>query len=1101
LAARKNNAFPEEKITIDLNNVTLHLIFKEVRRKTGRQYIAEQNVISLSKRINIHLTDVSIKQLLDYIMQQFPVKCALVGQIITVALKTFSYERISCLVVDSSRKPVPGAIILVKGIHEPHTCDKNGITNIYNVTGLDTLVVYAEKLNNLEIPVESDKMTIVLKGRSGTLAPYQLNYKNGIKEEPAATASGSFVIPDMDLYHNRNQDPNIIMRLRWISIPFPTNQGNLDGATAYSFRGRTSFAVNRNALTVFNGHAQAVSTDNFNPIDIDTIYLGRDAEALALWGAVSGSTAWIFEPKKGISSGRKFNLYSSCRFTDRPNLHYQQGLTAAMQIELEKKAFEADAPMAWSPVTDLLTKVKNGSIDSALATAILQKWGANDLKSDLIKAAYQPALLQQYGLSFQTGTPKIQVYTSIGIDDQKPVEKGDRFTRFTTVLNVTYQNAGWEAQAMVNMAYIRNRQNAVKMRSNLPYLSLWTENGDAATLPVPNTNTDSNFLPADYVYNHETALADHISRQFYQSYTVKAGYQFRFGLKATVNYQFSHTNYNDGEQHPLASFFTRSLINKFRQNNNGNISWPVPVGDIADKVTMESFIHSLRGQLDFKKKINQFTLSALAGVERRSYDMNGHAIRNYATNVSVYPTPVDYSTLFELSTAPGQYSRVPNINSPLDSANHLFGYYSGSTVSYQDKYSFSLSMREDFMNRFSASRNGKGIGLWAAGASWHISNESFYHGKDIFSDLKLRFTVGQNGNVDFSIPPYHSIQSATTQGTVYNYAVANTQQIGYEKLLMINAGIDFRTAFLWGSIDVYHKKGWDLLQDMAWNPTAGTNVAKGNSGALKGGGLDLDLQSKRFSIANELKYSTTLLLAYTTNKVTSDGGIKRPAQDYTNPDSYIPRKGYPAEAIYAFPYGGLNEEGAPRGYLDGSLSEQYFSILSATDGSTLNYVGSATPVMVANSTHSLHYRSFTLSWLFTLRTGYYVRTPPLNYFKLLQRTGGDAPGYNDRWQNKDAKTDIPALSFPIDIGAMQFYEGSRANVIKGDHIRWQDIQLGYQWENTHRPRFPFKKLEAYLTVANLGIIWRANNKGIDPDIPAGGHPTPRSTALTLNLTF
>lgn len=1092
---KKNNNFPENKISIDRNNVTLQMIFREVRKTTGREYYASQNVLSLSKRIDIHLTNVSLETFLAFIMSRFPVQCTPVGKIIIIKLNTFIYDRISCQVFDSLNIPVHGGFILVKGNHEPHFYDKNGVTHIENVTGLDTLVVYAEGLNSIEVPIESENMTIILKGKAGTLPTYKLTLKNGIRETPADMVTGSAVIPNMDYYYNRNPNPNIVRRLQAISVLAPTSEGNITGITPGSLRGLNSFTGNRNALTVVNGHVLLVNTDNINPNDVDTIYLNRDADAASPWGTSASNGVVYFDLKKGITSGQRLSFFSSFTYITPPNLHYQKGLTATNFIDLQKRAFKANEPQAWSPVYDVL----NNKPDSS--ESILGKWSNNDLKRDLQKAGYQYGVLQQYSLSIQTGTPKIQVYLSAGIDRYKPVEKVNSWNRETSLLNATFQNGAWQAQATVSLAHIKYRKNLIKLPNTLPYINLWDENGDPAPLPAPRTTTDSNFLNSDFVYQNEAALANHVTTQLYQSYLVKLSYQTQFNLKASVNYQFSHTTYDDYEQHELASYYTRTITNLYRQNNNGVISWPITPGDIDDRVTMAAGIHSLRGQLDYLKKFSNFGISGLLGIERRSYDLLGHASRNYVANLSSYSSPIDYSTLFDLTN--GKKARIPYINNPLDSADHLFGYYGSGTLSYQERYSLSVNARTDRMNRFSRDQNRKGIGMWSIGTSWHISNESFYNAKNIFSDLKLRVTCGQNGNVDYSIPPFNSIQSAINQGTVYSYAVASTQQIGWEKLFMINAGIDFKTHFVSGSVDLYRKKGWDLLQYTAWNPTVGTSIAKSNSGSLKGGGLDLNLQSNQLTLSGKLKFSLALLLAHTTNKVTSDDGIIRPAQDYTNPGTYIPRKGFPAEAIYAYRYGGLNENGAPKGFLNGQSSEEYSKITGATDGSTIDYIGSATPTTVANMTQSLHYRSFTLSWLIILKTGYYVWTPALNYFKLLQQAGGDAPGYESRYQNTGDKghTDVPALQFPINYTAMQFYEGSNVHVVKGDHMKLQDIQVCYQHNIKKHPKFPFKSFEASLTAANLGIIWRANTKGIDPDIPIGNLPQPRSMNLTLKLTY
>lgn len=1100
---RKINTLLEEKISINMNDATLNKILREVRRQTGLQFIAQPNALNFSRKVNIHLNDVTLEQIMAFIERAFSVRCFIHDETIIVKLKTFVYTRIYCQVVDSASQPVPKAFVTVKGIDKLHECNQQGVAFLEHVTGTDTLVIFATGWSYQETPVESEKMKIVLHKKPGTMPLFQRTLKNGITEQPEATSAGSYFETNMESFQNRNQSPNIVTRLQATnSIPFPTYNDILSGVTAGSPRGLNTLTANRRSLYIVNEHAQDVDSHVFNPFDIQSVHQIKDADATALWGSRSGNSINNFEIKRGLTAGCNVNFLSSRTITAKPNPHYQQGLNAVSRIDLEQQAFKKKQIMAWSPVYGALLKTDPATIDAVVKDLLLE-YGSNDLKKDLQNTAYQSAELEQYALSVQTGTPKVQVYASVGIDDQKQVEKGDRWRRITGLVNTTFQSGDWEAQVTANVANINTWQNFVKTPTNLPYLSLFDNAGNAKALPILPAKTDTNFLDDKYIYQDEAKLADHTIRQFYQGYTAKLSYQSPFDLKGTVNYQLSHINYTDINNHVLASYYTRTLVNNFRQNDSGNISWPIPPGDITDKVTMETFIHSLRAQLDYSRKFKKYDLSLLAGAELRSYDMKGHAIRNYASNLSFYPTPIDYVTRFNLTSSQGGSSRILYINNPIDSANNLIGHYASGNITYLEKYSISLSTRNDFMNRYSSSQNKKGLGMWAAGAAWYISNEKFYKGKKIFSDLKFRFTVGRTGNVDYSIPPFNSIQSTVNQGLVYNYAVPSTRQITWEKLFMLNAGLDFASKFIKGSVDVYRKKGWDLLQDRAWNPTTGTGMVKSNSGSLKGGGLEVALQTERLTIAGDLKCSVTFLLAHTTNKVTSDDGLKRQAQEYTNAGIFIPRKGYPVESIFAYPYGGLSAEGKPRGYLNKGLSENYDSIFITKDGSTLQYMGSATPTTVATITPGIHYKSFTLSSLFILKTGFSVRTQALNYQKLLQQTGGDAPGYELRWQNpgEETQTDIPALLFPIDISAMQFYEGSTAHVINGSHLRLQDIQLGYQIDNKKYKKFPFKKLEAFVTVGNVGIVWRANKKGIDPDVPAGWYPQPRSLSLTLKLTY
>ena len=88
--------------------------------------------------------------------------------------------------------------------------------------------------------------------------------------------------------------------------------------------------------------------------------------------------------------------------------------------------------------------------------------------------------------------------------------------------------------------------------------------------------------------------------------------------------------------------------------------------------------------------------------------------------------------------------------------------------------------------------------------------------------------------------------------------------------------------------------------------------------------------------------------------------------------------------------------------------------------------------------------------------------------------------YKNRWQQPgdEAKTNIPSFTYPINSDRDYFYAASSINVLKGDNLRIQYINLSYS------PKFSkfkaLKELQLYINAANLGIIWRANKQGFDP---------------------
>ncbi|MGY0036940.1 hypothetical protein [Pedobacter sp. NJ-S-72] len=93
-------------------------------------------------------------------------------------------------------------------------------------------------------------------------------------------------------------------------------------------------------------------------------------------------------------------------------------------------------------------------------------------------------------------------------------------------------------------------------------------------------------------------------------------------------------------------------------------------------------------------------------------------------------------------------------------------------------------------------------------------------------------------------------------------------------------------------------------------------------------------------------------------------------------------------------------------------------------------------------------------------------------------------------------TNVPSLTYPVNTFRDAFYASSEINVLKADHIRLQRINLAY---TINKKNWFIKNPRIYANVTNLGIIWRANKLGLDPDV--FDYPVPRTYSLGLSANF
>ncbi|MEP1956545.1 MAG: SusC/RagA family TonB-linked outer membrane protein, partial [Algoriphagus sp.] len=217
--------------------------------------------------------------------------------------------------------------------------------------------------------------------------------------------------------------------------------------------------------------------------------------------------------------------------------------------------------------------------------------------------------------------------------------------------------------------------------------------------------------------------------------------------------------------------------------------------------------------------------------------------------------------------------------------------------------------------------------------------------------------------------------------------------------------------------------------------------------------------------------------------------------------TYFPIEGRPLFGVYSLPWMGLNHEtGDPVGLLDGEASEEYREIINGATLESLVYHGPARPTIFGSFRNSLSFQGFSLSANISYRFGYYFRRSSVQYESILQGRGGHSD-YALRWQEvgDELITQVPSTPEARDAFRDQFYRSSSVLVEKGDHIRLQDIRLGYKISTTSKRAGIFNNAEFYLYANNLGIIWKATDTDWDPDF--GTFKPRKSIAVGVQLDF
>lgn len=814
-----------------------------------------------------------------------------------------------------------------------------------------------------------------------------------------------------------------------------------------------------------------------------------------------------------------------------------------------------------SPVAEIMNAWLNkGTLTETQATAQLNALRGNDIRRDYDRYFLRNSVNQNYSLSVDGGSDLFRYRLSGGYDKGLNNTQNSGSDRLSLGYNMGIKPIkNLELQGSVKYTVRNNNEQAAENRitgvTGAPfyaYSRLADNNGNALELTkkyrqgfadlfesvYPTQFLSWRYKPLEDINEGYNRLRDqNLNLEFTTNYKVLEG----LSLQATYNYNTGRIE--DNTLYRQNSFYMRDKINYFTTSlsstdpRTGNSVTPfvrqLPLGGQYTMGLTKSSNQTLRGQVNYEKSWNEkHQVSAIAGLDvnqnYRTVSNNGYY--GYDENTLQSENKLDYKSMIPIVFAEdfsgygGEY--IPNLNTGLRAFKlRTISWYSNAAYTFNRRYTLSASIRKDISSEFGDGTNTGGTPYYSIGGLWNISNESFFH-SELFPVLSFKSTFGYNGNVNPRVLSRPTIIYSNVLGLLpgdnglpYAYtdlsAGVSNRLLRPEKTGVWNIGVDFgmKGNRLSGSIQYYVKSTSDLLDYGNLDPSTGYSYTIYNIGNLKGKGVDLALNSVNINGA-KFSWNTNFLTSYNRVKVTKLFGTSASAAgQVVGNSSGSFNEGYDLSRVFGYEWAGLSPlTGDPQGYVngkvvaisnDGNGNAAYNDIQNAPITS-LKYFGSGVPVFYGALRNTFNYKAFSLSINIQYKLGYYVRRPKaqvVNYSALYNVNAVlQGEEYNNRWQQSgdELTTNVPSTVFSAtNANRDNFYYYSSINVLKGDHIRLQEINFGYTIPV--RDHKFIKNPRVYANVNNLGLIWKANKVGVDPEV--FDYPSPRAYSLGFSANF
>lgn len=1059
--------------------------------------------------------------------------------LLVLATGAFAQHTLSGRVVDEvDRKPLSGVLVTSQHSKTASLTDSDGKFSLIASDSKIKLIISKTGYNPSEVMVNLPllkPLEVVLVAKTNEIEEVILS--SGYQQISKERATGSYSVVDDKLL--RQQVTTGIME----RLPAIANGLMLNSSTSSDIhlmvRGLSTIQGPKSPLIVLDDFPYEGNLNNIPPDLVESITILKDAAASSIWGARAANGVIVITTKQGkFAKPLNVELTVNTTYSDKPNLNNIKLMSSSDFIDIEQELFKRGAynsainsssyPVL-TPVVDILNQAEKGLMSADEAKRQINLLRHLDIRDQYHKYMYTPSLNQQYALNISAGSPKFNWLSAVGYD-----KNYSNLSASYERLNFVLENTWKPVEKLIIKAGVNFIKTAtesgrpgygdVKINGawQIPYQTFADDNGKPTVFFSDYNQRYKDGTQGtglyDWNYYPLTDWTHSVSKQSSAEITLNTMLQYNIlkGLDLNVKYQYLNTDLKSDQYYDEESYYTRNYLNGFAYYETpNNLKWRVPKGGILDKSVGVIQVNNLRGQMNYNYSSPRHEISAIAGAEIRASITTSDNDRLYGFNsIRNSALPVDYLTSYP-HFIQGTKIYIANRQNMQEWNRRFISMYANAAYVFDKKYTISGSARRDASNLFGLATNDQWNPFWSAGVSWKASEENFYP-IHWLPNLKFRASYGFSGNIDPAMVAattivYDSAPSEFTGGEQARIANYLNPSLRWETSRMINFGVDFssKNNRVWGSIDYFTKKGSNLFGEAPLDYTTGISSMLWNVAEMKGHGLDLELNTKNI-VGQSFSWNSKLNFSIYRDEVVDyfllNAFASHFVHTYGNMVPVSAKKGLPVYSIFAYKWAGLDPQtGDPLGYLDGEVSKDYAAITGSEKGvEDLQYFGSAIPTTYGSLLNSFSYGRFSLDFGVSYKLGYWFRRNSIDYGDLISGIVGHSD-FNQRWQKPgdELHTQIPSLLYSSNSSRDRFYSGSSALVEKGDHVRLQYLNIGYEFGSDQWKVLSFNTLRLYCAVNNLGILWSANKHNIDPDHSWGANTLRPTTTYSLgfNLKF
>ena len=1068
----------QQKVNIHVENGEIQNVFRQIKEQTGLNFIYDEDQVSTLSPVTLSMKEATVESVLKRLFDNTPFeysyeKLSIVVKKRRTQLTTPTDEiQITGVVIDKNEEVIPGVSVIIKGTTLGTATDING-KFVIRIPSRDNIVLQFSciGMQKKEIAIKDDKELIVIMEESSEVI--QEVVVTGIYSRNKESFTGSFssyskedlkMVGTQNIIQSlRSLDPSmlVIESKQWGSDPNRMPDIEIRGKTSIVGL-KTEFENDPNQpLFILDGVETTLETIvNLSMDRVASVTILKDAASTAIYGSKAANGVIVVEtiqPRSG-QLRLSYNGNYKIQFADLSDYNL---MNAAEKLEFERLSGRYDDFSSYSNNV-VLQKLYNERLAEVIR-GVDTYWMSEPLRT---------VLNHSHNIYIDGGDNAMRYGLGIGYNNSNGVMKGSDRNVISANIDLTYRKKSLLFSNKFSLDVTHTEREPVafsKFAQANPYFRKKLENG-YIPLWLEDSGTQQN---SAYIKNplyewtikntnigNTIQLRDNFSIEWRIFTSLRA--TARLGLTKSVGRteQFKSPKYPDFLE-----------TEKLKQGS-------------CSASSSESFSYNGDLNLAFGKIfIEKHQVNLVGGWSFNEHKKKSDGYRVVGFNDDLHQNPA-FSTGFSDGQKP-TYSL---------SKSRSTSFFLNANYSFMNRYLMDFNLRADGTSKFGA--NKRFSSTWAVGLAWNLHNEEFMRKLDIFTNFKIRASIGNPGNQNFdayqAMKIYrYNVEYQNMFGSSAIIDQFGNKNLNWQRTLDKNIGVDLsilnnRVRL---TLDYYRKNTDPLLISIPMPPSVGTSSINANAGRQISSGWNGSLF---YTILRKQNMNWSMHLNFRTSKSEyRDIGNKLQELNELGSAQNLVRyyEGASPDDMWAVPSLGIDPATGREMFRkkDGTQTFVY-----STDDEIV--VGSSRPDVEGVIGSTFYYKGLSVSMSLRYRLGGQVMASAL--YSKVENIGRQQIYYNqdrralhDRWQKPGDKAKFKSIKETSSTPMSSRFVRTE-NTLAGE-----SISIGYE-SNAKWVRYI--GAEGITFRAYMNDIFRLSSfkeeRGID-------YPFARTISFSLNLRF